>query len=180
MAFQVQETVTIARPVRDVQSFLADIQNEQKYWQGVKEVKLLSGAPGATGAKYERVFTAMGKERRTTIDVVESEPQRTIVQSAPGPVSVRATMDYNKVPEGTKVDLTMDVRTRGLFAKLMQGKIKQSIRTDTSASLLRLKQVLEAERKPGPIAAPARSNARTTPDTPRVAQAKRTTGKRSA
>lgn len=173
MAFQVRETVTIARSPKTVQTFLADLQNEQKYWQGVKEVKLLSGTPGAAGAKYERVFTAMGKERRTTIDVVESHPERTIVQSAPGPVTVRATMTYEPVDHGTKVDLTMDVATRGLFAKLMQGKIKQGIRTDTSASLLRLKQLLETEKKAEPFPAPARSHARTTPDTPKVAQAKR-------
>jgi carbon monoxide dehydrogenase subunit G len=173
MAFQVRETVTIARPVRDVQSFLADLQNERQYWQGVKDVRLVSGTPGASGAKYERTFTAMGRERTTTIDIVESHPQRTVVQSAPGPVSVRATMAYEPVTEGTKVDLTMDVTTRGLFAALMKGKIRQNIKNDTAASMLRLKQVLEAETKPGPVAAPARSQAKTVPDTLRTAAAKK-------
>jgi len=170
MAIEVQQSVTIARPLTRVQSFVSDIQNEEKYWNGVKSVRLLSGTAGQPGAKYERVFTAMGREQRTTIDVVESQPERVVVQSAPGPVSVRGTMTFAEVPEGTKVDVHLDAKTKGLFATLMKRKIRQNIENDTSASLLRLKQVLEAEQKTEPVPAPARSQAKTVPDTRKTAK----------
>lgn len=166
MSFQVQENVTIKRPISEVQQFLADVQNEERYWQGVKSVRRISGEPGATGAQYERVFTAMGKERRATVGITESKPDRTVVQSEPGPVRVRATMTYAQMAEGTQVDVKMDVETKGLFTKLFQRKIRENIEADTAASLLRLKHVLETEGQPPPVPAPARSDAKTVPKTP--------------
>lgn len=158
MAIQVSNTVTISRPLKDVQRYVGDLTNEPKYWAGVKSIKLLEGTPGAVGAKYERVFEAMGKDQTTTITVAEVVPdQKTVVVSGPGMVTVRGTMTFEAVPEGTKLNLQLDAQTKGLMAMLLKSKIRKSIEQNTATSLTNLKNVLESER-PAPAAAPARSN----------------------
>lgn len=149
MPFEIRDTVTIRRPLKDVAAFLSNLENEVQYWEGVQRVRLLKGGHGEVGATYERTFDAMGRQQSTIIEVVEHRPNaRMVVQSAPGPVTVRGTLWFERLPEATKVNLTLEARPRGL-ARLFQRKIEKGMTENTRASMLRLKALLERP-KAGP------------------------------
>lgn len=123
---------------------MADLENEVHYWEGVKQVRLLQGTPGQAGARYRREFEAMGRVQTTTMELVEVQPnQRLVVQSDPGPITVRGTLWFEALPEATKVNLTLEATPRGL-ARLVSGKIERGMTRNAKTSLARLKQLLES------------------------------------
>lgn len=157
MAIQIRETVLIGRPLKDVAGFLVNLENEVHYWEGVRSVRLVSGSHGKPGARYARTFEAKGRTQTTTLEVVEHTPNaRLVVESGPGPVAVRGTLWFEALPEGTKVNLTLEAHARG-FARLFAGRIGQGMLENTRASLGRLKAHLESAggAAPGKLHRPA-------------------------
>jgi carbon monoxide dehydrogenase subunit G len=144
MPIHVEEAVEISRPASAVGEFMADLRNEEKWFEGIRRVRILSGQPGSAGARYEFVFRAMNKERKAIDTVVELEPfRRIVIQRDPGPVSTRGVATLTAVAGGTKVNLVLTAQLRGL-ARLFAGKMRPAMRNGIKASLANLKRVLEA------------------------------------
>jgi hypothetical protein len=89
------------------------MENEPQYWHGVKRVKLLSGKPGQVGAKYERVFHAMGRDNTTTLEVLARSDDQFKVASAPGPVQVTGLMTFKGGAKSTTLTLNSEAVRRG-------------------------------------------------------------------
>lgn len=151
MAIQIRDTVMIGRPLKDVAGFLANLENEVHYWEGVQAVRLVSGSHGTPGARYVRTFDARGRSQTTTVELVEHQPNaRLVVKSEPGPVAVKGTLWFEAFPEGTKVNITLDAEPRG-WAKLFAARIGKGLLANTRASMGRLKTLLESSSMgPGP------------------------------
>jgi uncharacterized protein YndB with AHSA1/START domain len=105
-------------------------------WLGVDSLR----AEGPTAVGTELVFTARGKERRS--EIVALEPGRSItLRSRQGGVTADYTYAVEPAEPGSRVTLTADVRTPGVWS-LLGPVIRRAIRKEDSGQLDALAQAL--------------------------------------
>ncbi len=105
-------------------------------WLGVDSIR----AEGPTVVGTELVFQTRGKDRRS--EVVAVEPGRSVtLRSRQGGVTADYTYSVEPADEGSRVTLTADVRTAGLWA-LLGPVIRAAIRKEDSGQLDALARAL--------------------------------------
>lgn len=128
----------------EVSAFVDDLSNEPQYWEDVKSMRLISGPPGAPGAKYEGTFDVLGRHETATIEIVEHVPgERTAIESARGHVEVRVVVTYAPDGAGTRLNLAVRAKVHGML-KLFSHRIKKGMEANAAASLANLKRLLES------------------------------------
>ncbi len=144
MVIRHETTVAIARPAEEVIDFLADMTRQPEYWESVESVRLLAGAHGEPGARYERVIRGLGKLRRTEVEVVERTPgARVVFQGLTPPMRVRATLEARPSGSSTVLRICIEARPEGPFG-LLSPLLRIRFVRNTRKSLGRLRSLLEA------------------------------------
>ncbi len=130
-------TVTrqLDRPAEAVWEQLTDWDRAAE-WLGVDSIR----AEGPTVVGTELVFQARGKERRS--EIVAVEPGRSVtLRSRQGGVTADYTYSVEPAGAGSRVSLTADVRTAGLWS-LLGPVIRAAIRKEDSGQLDALARTL--------------------------------------
>jgi len=93
----------VARPVRDVWAFIADVQNWPRWVPGVAEARIIAGAPNALGARVYEVRSA-GQEPVEIAAVVEEyqPPSRFVTRLQVGLFDCCESYQLDSCPEGTR------------------------------------------------------------------------------
>ena len=146
---RIERSVTIARSVPDVFSYMDDVDREHE-WQ--PNLRAASQEPrGRVGVgtlkRYTSVF--MKKERHNVYRVTAYEMYvRVVYESTPeSATQATAAVRWQQVPEGTRVTMSIDAAP-GRALKLMPGKALESATTRELERMLQLlKEVLEG--RPG-------------------------------
>jgi uncharacterized protein YndB with AHSA1/START domain len=137
-----KQTVTIARPVDAVFSFIADGETATKWRSGVVDIKRVSG--NAVGARYAQgVRGPMGRRVPADYEITAFEPNRRIeFQTTAGPVRPHGRFDFETVDGGTRLTFSLDAQVSGIQGRLMGGMVQKTMDAEVAA-LARLKKVLE-------------------------------------
>ena len=128
-------TRQLDRPAGAVWEQLTDWDRAAE-WLGVDSIR----AEGPTAVGTELVFRARGKERRS--EIVAVDPGRSVTtRSRQGGVTADYTYRVEPDGEGSRVTLTADVRTSGLWA-LLGPVIRAAIRKEDAGQLDALARTL--------------------------------------
>jgi len=133
----------IDRPVEDVFSFVADLNNMPKWNSAVVSIQPLHGDSIGAGAKFKTVGEMLGRQMDGEMQVTAYEPDSKCgFQMNAGPVQVNVTLTFKTVGTGTKLDLNAQGNPAGFF-KLAENMVAGQVKSTMQANLSRLKSVLE-------------------------------------
>ena len=135
----------IERPADEVFDYVANFENNPRWQNGMESASFTSDGPLAIGSTYEQVARFLGREIRTSFEVVELAPRSVTIESRSGPLELRITRSVEPDGDGAST-VTADVRGQPsgfsrLFQPLMRPLVRRSIRRDYRA----LKELLESE-----------------------------------
>ncbi len=138
-----KHAVTIARPIEDVFSFIADGEQCPKWRSGVLDIKRISGE--GVGTRYAQgVSGPMGRRIAADYEITAFEPNRRIeFQTTAGPVRPHGRYDFEATDGGTRLTFALDATVAGLRKILMGSMVQRTMDTEVAA-LDKVKQVLEA------------------------------------
>jgi uncharacterized protein YndB with AHSA1/START domain len=137
------QTVTIARPIEEVFSFVADGETAPRWRSGVLDIKHVDGS--GVGARYTQgVRGPMGRRVAADYEITVFEPNRRIeFQTTAGPVRPHGRFDVAAVEGGTRLTFSLDATVSGIRGLLMGGMVQRTMDAEV-ARLAELKRVLEA------------------------------------
>lgn len=126
-------SIEIARTPEDVFAYLTDVGNLPEWQSGVR-------AASRDGDKIEETRSFLGREMRTTLEVVENEAPRVFTLKAlDGPVRFTVAHTLEAAGDGTRLTVVAEGDVPG-FAS---GIVAQQAKRQFSKDFARLKQILE-------------------------------------
>lgn len=139
---KIQSSITINAPLHVVWNVVSDIDNEPKYWKGIKEVKNLSKKDNNT---IEREVTIAFKDSKCIQNVRLYPNEKVEAEFTEGVLKGTKTITVSNVPENehsTRVDVFWDVKLSGLMG-MLTGMIKNHIKKGTQQALQNIKHEAE-------------------------------------
>ncbi|CAN5694906.1 hypothetical protein BH18ACT15_BH18ACT15_14740 [soil metagenome] len=135
--------VTIARPVGDVFSFLAQGENDVRWRPRVLDIAKVSGE--GVGATYRQfVRGPLGRRIPADFQITELEPNRVIAfRTIAGPVRPEGRYDLAPAEGGTLVTFSLQADLAGL-KRVLAPAVRKTMRSEVGA-LENLRAVLEQE-----------------------------------
>ncbi len=136
-------TVTIAKPVETVFSFVADGETGPRGRTGIVDIRRASGE--GLGARYiQGTRGPMGRRVDADYEVTAYEPnQRLEFQVTAGPVRPHGRYEFAATGDGTQITFSLDAELGGIQKLLLGGMVQRTMEAEVGA-LARLKQVLES------------------------------------
>jgi carbon monoxide dehydrogenase subunit G len=127
-------TIEIARTPEDVFAYLTDVSNLPAWQAGVKSAALRAG-------RVEESRTLLGRELRTTLEIVDrEEPRLFTLRALDSPVPFMVRHELEPVDGGTRLTVTGEGDVPGFAGGLVARRAERQFRKDFE----RLKQILES------------------------------------
>jgi uncharacterized membrane protein len=90
-------SVDVERPAEEVFAYLDEVENNPEWLAGMQTARWITEPPRRVGSRYEQVAKFLGKEIRTTFEVVDHQPGRRVtIRSLEGssfPLTVTRQVD---------------------------------------------------------------------------------------
>ena len=137
-------STSVNRPVGDVFTFVAKMENEPRWHTDILEAERLTEGEVGIGTNYKLQFRPQPMSpSEGTVEIVEFEPGRRIVsQSNMGNMKATLTHVFEEANGRTKVTRRIQIDTSGMM-KLMSPMAKMMVRRRNVGFIDNLKQVLE-------------------------------------
>ena len=141
---RVEHSVVINRPLHEVFAFIANVENNPRWQQGVLEARITSGVPASVGSTGIEVRQLMGRRVELNFEVTEYEENAKFsFKITSGPMPIAGTETFESVEDGTRVNLALQGETGGMFSlaePIMAGMVSNLVEADCR----NLKALLEA------------------------------------
>ncbi len=144
----VSTSIEIERPAGEVFSYVADMANNPDWQKGQVSCEWTSPPPIAVGSTYDQHAKFLGRSIRTSFEVTEFEPGRSIrIVSTSGPMPIDVTRSVVAIGEG-RCEVSAIVRGEppGLMKKASP-VVDRLVKRSVSGDYDRLKRLLEADPK---------------------------------
>ncbi len=136
----------VDRPAEAVFAYATDPTRFAEWQKGVIDDRMDSAAPPTVGARCHTTRRIGGSERKSTSEVVRSEPPRAwSVRGLDGPI--RAVVDVSVEPlsdSRSRITITVDFGGHGLGRLLVPLVVRRQARKEMPGNLAALKQHLES------------------------------------
>jgi len=140
-----ENSITIARPAKEVFDFILDGTNSVHWRPAVTDVQLLPGKSLGVGAVFKQGLKGPGGRIDGDYEIVECKPNEWIkFQVIAGPARPTGTYIFKADGNSSLVTFILDYQPKGL-AKLMDGMINKSMQSEVS-TLSNLKAYLENQK----------------------------------
>lgn len=139
-----EHSVVIKRPVSEVFAYVVDGTTGPTWRPSVADIKLVAGATGQVGARYEQGMRGgPGGRIPADYELTEVVPDRTIAfKVVAGPARPEGRYDFTPSEGGTRVTFVLDWRPKGIKENLMAPMVARTMPKEVAA-LDDLKRVLE-------------------------------------
>jgi carbon monoxide dehydrogenase subunit G len=141
--FQVQVSIVINRPLKEVFAFLSDLENNLKWRSGMIEAKKTSAGPIGVGTTYRMINNLFGRRVEGEAVVTEYELNRKYATMNKSGLPIKTRRTFEPVEEGTRVTFSVETALGGLFkpAEPFMARIgKRRLEADAA----RVKELIEA------------------------------------
>jgi len=137
-------TTTIKRPLEDVFAVLSNPESSPTWSSSSIESKKTSAGPIGVGTTWRSVSKFLGRRIETEMEMTEFEPNRMFAsRSKSGPFPLQATVTFERVEGGTRVDATIEAEPGGFF-KLAEPLIVSIAKRQFQSDFDNLKDLMEA------------------------------------
>ena len=136
----------IARPTEIVWEYLENAEHNPEWLSNMRSARWSTEPPVAVGSRYDQLARFLGKDVRTSFEVTELEPGRSItISSLPGSsFPIRITREVEPLgPQRTRVRETAEGDSSG-FYRLAEPLMRPLVRRNIAQAYRRLKQLLES------------------------------------
>lgn len=136
---------TIARPPEEVFDWVADHRHVKLVMEGVKEWRPLGRQASGVGARYQVGIGVSPVVLHARLEITEWErPEAIGWKSESTAVPVRGRWRFDRVPRGTRVELSVSYRPPGgAFGNLVAGGVESILHQRVARALDRMQEVLE-------------------------------------
>lgn len=142
-------SIVITRPIEEVFQKATDIANHVHWTTGLEEARLTSPGPIQAGSTYVYKTVMMGFRLDTVGEIVEYlVPTIYKWKSIKGPFPLLGGMNFEVVPQGTKVTQYTDADPDGFF-KLAAPVLLSNARKQVGENLSKMKDWIEKGSSPG-------------------------------
>ncbi|GCE29658.1 hypothetical protein KDA_51420 [Dictyobacter alpinus] len=138
----VASSIVIYRPIEDVFHFVHDFSAYPRWQHGVKEAKIVSKGPLGIGTQVVETRQLFGRTMRVSWEVTEFQPPYRRGFRMEGPLPSTGIMTFEPTPQGTRMQIQVDLNGRGL-RKLLAPFLVQSIQHQNATDFANLKKLLE-------------------------------------
>lgn len=136
-------SVLIDRPIKDVFAFVANPNNMAKWNSAVVSLEQITPGAVGVGTKFKSAGEIMGRRIEGEMQITAYEPDSQCgFQVNAGPMQVNLVMNFKTVGTGTKVSLNAQGNPGGIF-KLAEGVMAGQVKSMMEGNLTRLKSALE-------------------------------------
>jgi uncharacterized membrane protein len=144
MAFAEHE-VLIRRDAMAVYSFLIDGMNLPQWREGIRSIRLATGAAGSKGAVYRQTLAGRsGRPIPADFEITQARPGAEIqFQVIAGPAKPSGGYYLSTEESGTRVRFALDYQPKGLLG-LMNAMVQRTMKAEV-AQLERLRDILELQ-----------------------------------
>jgi uncharacterized protein YndB with AHSA1/START domain len=135
-------TVKIDRPVEQVFSFLADLENVPRWNYAIEETRKATPGPVGVGTEYRQV-RSLPRRSEERLEVTELEPDRRLVVAGTlGPFPATVSYELDASGGGTRVVNEVRLEMRGPI-RLVGGIAAARVKDAVARNLGELKRLLE-------------------------------------
>ncbi len=135
----IQASITIDASIDKVWDIVSDIDNETKYWKGIKQIRNIS----KVGNKITREIVIAFRDSKCLQEVTLFPKEKIEAVFTKGIIHGTKTLNLNSTDKGVNLDAVWDIKLSGMMS-MFTGMIKRHIKNGTEQALQSLKQ--EAER----------------------------------
>lgn len=135
----IQASITIDASIDKVWDIVSDIDNETKYWKGIKQIRNIS----KVGNKITREIVIAFRDSKCMQEVTLCPKEKIEAVFTKGIIHGTKTLNLNSTDKGVNLDAVWDIKLSGMMS-MFTGMIKRHIKNGTEQALQSLKQ--EAER----------------------------------
>lgn len=141
----IQDSVIITKPVEEVFSFAANMDNSTQIMENVVSIEKLTEGPVQVGSKFKETREIRGRKASSIIEFTEFVPnERYVVKSEANGLKVIYYYDFKPTVEGgTKVNFQGDIHTSGIIMKLTKPIIRKILKKEDGDHLKQLKRLIE-------------------------------------
>ncbi len=141
---RVTTEIIVNQPPQEVFDFISNFENNPQWQSGMVTARFTSGGPLGLGSTYDQTAKFLGREIKSTFEVVAFEPGRLVKASTTsGSFPITFTRTVEPEGAGTRVKAIIEGEASGFFKlaeSLMAGRVKRSIEEDYK----NLKRILES------------------------------------
>jgi uncharacterized protein YndB with AHSA1/START domain len=137
-------STTIKRPVEDVFTVVSNPESSPKWSSASLESTKTSAGPIGVGTTTRAVSKFLGRRIESEMEITEFEPNRRFAwQSTSGPFPIQATVTFEGVNGGTRVNATIEAEPGGFF-KVAEPLIVSIAKRQFQSDFDNLKDLMEA------------------------------------
>ncbi len=142
-------SIVIDKPISEVWDFVSNIENMDKWVNGVREPKPISGGEWGVGSTFESGYEYAGKTHRITYEITEFDPPcRISMRSTSGPFPFEGWTELSEDKDGTRVVNAIDAKPTNtlltVWFALLGVILRMMMRIQLRKELTLLKAELEA------------------------------------
>jgi uncharacterized protein YndB with AHSA1/START domain len=142
---RIEESVVINRPVEDVFAFMSNPENDPQWQSETTETEITSQGPIGVGTTYLDVTHFLGRRIESIYEFTEYEINKKLsLKTTSGPIPIEATITYESVENGTKVNFSARGEAGGFF-KLAEPLVARMAQRSWTANYANLKDLLESQ-----------------------------------
>lgn len=140
---RIEASITVNRPIEEVFTFTADVNNAAKWQSGIIEAVRTSSDPVGVGTTYRFKQQVVGQKMDTTGTLTAYDPpNRWAWKATSGPFPMSGATACEAVGDGTRVTVSIDAEPGGFF-KLAEGLLTKQVQSQTENDLKKLKEIME-------------------------------------
>lgn len=144
MASTINSSITINRPIEDVFDVLTNVENTGKWFPGnVKEWWTSPPPHGVGSTRRARVKMGLVTTENDAVATVYEPPNRAVMKGISKNAPFEATLEFEPVEGGSRVDVTIEMFLRGP-ARLFGGPFLRWYGKSWDQGMVKLKAMMES------------------------------------
>ena len=113
---KMEENILINRPIKEVFSYVSNIDKWDQWQSDIIEVKITSKGPVDVSTTFKFVATLMNKRIDATGEITEFSPDKIFsFKSITGPFGVTGSYTFEAVDKATKITQLVEAEVKGFF-----------------------------------------------------------------
>jgi carbon monoxide dehydrogenase subunit G len=134
---------TINRPLDQVWSHIADVENWAKWQEGVEQVEITSQGPIGVGSTYKMVSQIWGRKVETENEITEYDSKKAIsFRSISGPFPINGHITLEPHDGATRINFSAEGEVAGFF-KMAKPLVERQTRSIWETSLENLEGIFK-------------------------------------